>query len=84
MATQRTLRLILSLEQPLEDLDEVVVIGRQGDAEITTASVAAQHGPSPHGAALAIRDRVTRGYLSGGGVASIRTGLGTATGDPAS
>ena len=57
--------------------DEVVVIGRQGDAEISLAAVAARHGLAPHGVALAVRERVARVYLSGGAVASIRTRLGT-------
>ncbi|HYB40603.1 MAG TPA: alanine racemase, partial [Candidatus Methylomirabilis sp.] len=42
--------------------DEVVVIGRQGDAEISPAAVAARHGLAPHGVALAIRERVARVY----------------------
>src|SRR5262249_21101709 len=61
--------------------DEVVVIGRQGGAEITLASVAARHGLSPHGVALAVRDRVARVYLRGEKVVSIRTRLGSETGD---
>jgi alanine racemase len=61
--------------------DEVVVIGQQGDAEITPASVAARHGLAPHGVALAVRDRVARVYCSGERVVSIRTRLGTSTGE---
>jgi len=61
--------------------DEVVVIGRQGDAEITLASVAARHELTPHGVALAVRDRVARVYLRGERVVSIRTRLGGETGE---
>ena len=57
--------------------DEVVVIGRQGDAEITPAAVAARHGVVPNRFALAVRERVARVYLSGERVVSIRTRLGT-------
>jgi alanine racemase len=60
--------------------DEVVVIGRQGNAEITPAAIGTRHGLAPHGVALAVRDRVARVYLSGERVASIRTRLGTTTG----
>jgi hypothetical protein len=56
--------------------DEVVVIGRQGDAEISAAAVGTRHGHAPHGVALAVRDRVARVYLSGEKVVSIRTRLG--------
>ena len=59
--------------------DEVVVIGRQGDAEITPAAVAARHGLAPHGVVLAVRDRVARVYVSGDRVVAIRTRLGTTT-----
>jgi alanine racemase len=57
--------------------DEVVVLGRQGDAEITPATVAARHGVVPNRFALAVRERVARVYLSGERVVSIRTRLGT-------
>jgi alanine racemase len=60
--------------------DEVVVIGRQGEAEITPAEVAARHGLAPHGVALAVRDRVARVYVRDERVVSIRTRLGTAAG----
>jgi alanine racemase len=60
--------------------DEVVVIGRQGDAEITPAAVAARHGLAPHGVALAVRDRVARVYLAGERIVSVRTRLGTTAG----
>jgi alanine racemase len=59
--------------------DEVVIIGRQGPAEISLADVAARHRLPPHGIALAIRERVARVYVSGERVVSIRTRLGTAT-----
>jgi len=55
--------------------DEVVVIGRQGDAEITGAAVAARHGLAPHGVAIAVRERVARVYLTGEQVVSVRTRL---------
>ena len=64
--------------------DEVVVIGRQGEAEITQAEVAARHGLAPHGVALGVRERVARVYLSGGQVVSVRTRLGTTSGGTAS
>ena len=57
--------------------DEVVVIGRQGAAEITPAAVGTRHGLAPHGVALAVRDRVARVYFSRNRVVSIRTRLGT-------
>ena len=57
--------------------DEVVVIGRQGEAEIAPSAVAARHGLAPHGIALGVRDRVARVYLSGEQVVSVRTRLGT-------
>ncbi len=57
--------------------DEVVLLGRQGHEEITPAEVAARHKLSPHGVALAVRERVARVYVSGGRVVSIRTRLGT-------
>jgi len=47
--------------------DEVVIIGRQGDAEITVAEVAARHGLGLHHVATAVGPRVARVYLSGGG-----------------
>jgi alanine racemase len=58
--------------------DEVVLIGRQGDAEITPADVAARHRIAPHTIALAVRERVARVYCSGDRVVSVRTRLGTA------
>ena len=64
--------------------DEVVVIGRQGNAEITPAAVAARHGVAPTGIALAVRERVARVYLAGERIVSVRTRLGTTTGGPAS
>lgn len=56
--------------------DEVVVIGVQGASEIALAAVAARHGLSPTGLALAVRERVARVYLAGGRVRSVRTRLG--------
>ncbi|MGH7335250.1 MAG: alanine racemase C-terminal domain-containing protein, partial [Candidatus Rokuibacteriota bacterium] len=46
--------------------DEVVIIGRQGDAQITAAEVAARHGLGLHHVAPTVGPRVTRVYLSGG------------------
>jgi len=46
--------------------DEVVIIGRQGDAEITTAEVAKRHGLGLHHVATTVGPRVTRVYVSGG------------------
>lgn len=53
--------------------DEVVVIGRQGEAEITVADAGAYHGLQPLHLAPAIGERVARVYLSGGEVASVVT-----------
>src|SRR5262245_42031714 len=46
--------------------DEVVIIGRQGGAEITPAEVAKQHGLGLHHVATTVGPRVARVYLSGG------------------
>jgi alanine racemase len=46
--------------------DEVAVIGRQGDAEITVAEVAKRHGLGPHQVATTVGPRVARVYVSGG------------------
>jgi alanine racemase len=46
--------------------DEVVIIGRQGDAEITTAEVAGRHGIGLHHVATTVGPRVARVYLSSG------------------
>ena len=46
--------------------DEVVIIGRQGEAEITVAEVAKRHGLGLHHVATTVGPRVTRVYLSGG------------------
>jgi alanine racemase len=43
--------------------DEVVIIGRQGDAEITAAEVAARHHLGPHQIATIVGPRVERVYL---------------------
>ena len=45
--------------------DEVVVIGRQGDVEITPGEAAARHRLSPHQLAPLIGPRVERVGLSG-------------------
>ena len=46
--------------------DEAVIIGRQGDVEITVAEVAKRHGLGLHHVATTVGPRVTRVYLSGG------------------
>ncbi len=46
--------------------DEVVIIGRQGDLQITPAEVAAQHGLGLHHVATTVGPRVARVYFSGG------------------
>jgi alanine racemase len=43
--------------------DEVVIIGRQGDAEITAAEVATCHGLGLHHVATTVGPRVARVYL---------------------
>jgi alanine racemase len=43
--------------------DEVVVIGRQGDCEISPAEVAARHGLGPHHVATTVGPRVARVYV---------------------
>jgi len=44
--------------------DEVVIIGRQGDREITPAEVARRHGLGLHHVATTVGPRVARVYLS--------------------
>jgi alanine racemase len=46
--------------------DEVVIIGRQGDLEITPAEVASRHGLGLHHVATTVGPRVARVYASGG------------------
>jgi alanine racemase len=46
--------------------DEVVIIGRQDDAEITPAEVAKRHGLGLHHVATTVGPRVARVYLSNG------------------
>jgi len=46
--------------------DEVVIIGRQGEVEITIAEVARRHGLGLHQIATTVGPRVARVYLSGG------------------
>jgi len=43
-----------------------VIIGRQGEAEITAAEVATRHGLGLHHVATTVGPRVARVYLSGG------------------
>lgn len=43
--------------------DEVVIIGRQGEREITPAEIAARHGLGPHHVATAVGPRVARVYV---------------------
>jgi alanine racemase len=45
--------------------DEVVIIGRQGDCEITPAEVAAHHGLGLHHIATTVGPRVSRLYRGG-------------------
>src|SRR5262249_26012359 len=47
--------------------DEVVVIGRQGDLEITQAEVAKRHGLGLHNVATTVGPRVARVYVSSSG-----------------
>jgi alanine racemase len=64
----------VSMDQLLLDLgddtvaagDEVVLIGRQGEAEITAAQWADRLGTIPYEICCAIGDRVPRRYLAGG------------------
>jgi alanine racemase len=46
--------------------DEVMIIGRQGEAEITAAEVADRQGLGLHHVATTVGPRVTRVYFSGG------------------
>jgi alanine racemase len=46
--------------------DEVAIIGRQGDLEITLAEVAGRHGLGLHHVATTVGPRVARVYFSGG------------------
>jgi alanine racemase len=56
--------------------DEVVIIGRQGDAEITAAEVARQHGLGLHHVATTVGPRVARVYLSTGAPVKTVTSAG--------
>ncbi len=56
--------------------DEVVIIGRQGDAEITAAEVAGRHGLGLHHVATTVGPRVARVYLSAGAPVKIVTPAG--------
>jgi alanine racemase len=53
--------------------DEVVLIGRQGTAEITLDEVAARNGVESIQLAPAVRESVARVYLSGGEATKVRT-----------
>lgn len=46
--------------------DEVVVVGRQGNLEISPGEVAQRHGLSLHHVATTVGPRVARMYVSGG------------------
>ena len=46
--------------------DEVVIIGRQGNLEISPAEVASRHGLGLHHVATTVGPRVARVYFSGG------------------
>jgi len=46
--------------------DEVAIIGRQGDAEISVGEVASRHGLGLHHVATTVGPRVTRVYFSDG------------------
>ena len=48
--------------------DEVVIIGRQGDLEISPAEVASRNGLGLHHVATTVGPRVARVYYSGGAV----------------
>jgi alanine racemase len=48
--------------------DEVVIIGRQGDLEISPAEVASRYGLGLHHVATTVGPRVARVYVSGGAV----------------
>ena len=56
--------------------DEVVIIGRQGDAEITAAEVAKRHGLGLHHVATTVGPRVTREYFSDGAPVKMITPAG--------
>jgi len=56
--------------------DEVVIIGRQGDAEITAAEVAKRHGLGLHHVATTVGPRVTRVYFSDGAPVKMITPAG--------
>jgi len=56
--------------------DEVVIIGRQGDAEITAAEVAQSHGLGLHHIATTVGPRVARVYLAGGAPVNTMTPAG--------
>ena len=52
--------------------DEVVIIGRQGDLEISPAEIASRHGIGLHHVATTVGPRVARVYYSGGVVVATR------------
>jgi hypothetical protein len=53
-----------------------VIIGRQGDAEITAAEVAKRHGLGLHHVATTVGPRVTREYFSDGAPVKMITPAG--------
>jgi hypothetical protein len=55
--------------------DEVVIIGRQGEAEITAAEVADRQGLGLHHVATTVGPRVTRVYFAGGAPVKMVTPL---------
>jgi alanine racemase len=56
--------------------DEVVIIGRQGESEITMAEVAKRHGLGLHHVATTVGPRVTRVYFVGGAPVKVVTPAG--------
>jgi len=56
--------------------DEVVIIGRQGESEITMAEVAKRHGLGLHHVATTVGPRVTRVYFVGGAPVKAVTSAG--------
>jgi alanine racemase len=55
--------------------DEVVIIGRQGDLEISPAEVASRHGLGMHHVATTVGSRVARVYYAGGAIVETVTPL---------
>jgi alanine racemase len=61
------MRLDLSAIPDASDDDEVVLIGRQGGAQISLAEVCARQGATPSDIAMAIGPAVLRSWDGGGG-----------------